>query len=662
MKMRYVTLTVMAFAASVGIWGLTPLSTEARTDPPPLDAYGALPALEFVEISPSGERLVSVSVEGERRAMLVTDLSTGAILGGVGAGETKVREVEWVGEDRIVATISSTQAIPLLGAPRSELYFGRIYEIGSRKLIPVFDRTPGVLPILIGPAQVRETADGPAIFVRGFAPDVYRRLNLFRIDPTNGRGQVALEANVNVEDLVLNAQGAAIARSQYDGPSRRWSLHLPSSGRMFRGAWFVDAPVDLPALMGMGRGERTIIVSALRPDLVTADGQAQSDTLFEVDIDSGEWRRLPFVERVDFLVHHPRTRLLLGAGRMTDEGVKYEFLDEGAKARWAQIERAFAGRSPRLTSWTADMKGIVIFTEGNGDSGVYHYVNFDRRRADIVGEAYPAITPDQVGPMRPISYKAADGLTIHGYLTTPPGVENPAGLPLVVLAHGGPASRDAMGFDWWAQALASRGYAVLQANFRGSTGYGESFLEAGYGEWGRKMQTDLSDGVRWLAAEGVIDPARVCIAGASYGGYAALAGPTLDKGVYRCAVSVAGVSDLRRMVSWVSERGAMRDNEVVRYWNRFMGAERTGDRALDERSPARLAGEADAPILLLHGRDDTVVPIEQSRIMAEAMRRTGKPVELIELSGEDHWMSRADTRQQMLRETVRFLEAHNPVD
>jgi len=218
------------------------------------------------------------------------------------------------------------------------------------------------------------------------------------------------------------------------------------------------------------------------------------------------------------------------------------------------------------------------------------------------------------------------------------------------------------GFDWWAQALASRGYAVLQANFRGSTGYGAEFLEAGYGEWGRKMQTDLSDGVRHLAGQGMIDPSRVCIVGGSYGGYAAMAGPTLDRGVYRCAVAVAGVSDLRRMVAHEADTGGRRDSEAVRYWNRFMGAERLGDRSLDERSPARLAQQADAPILLLHGRDDTVVPIEQSRLMASALRRANKPFEFIELAGEDHWLSRAETRQKMLAETVRFLQANNPVD
>jgi dipeptidyl aminopeptidase/acylaminoacyl peptidase len=201
---------------------------------------------------------------------------------------------------------------------------------------------------------------------------------------------------------------------------------------------------------------------------------------------------------------------------------------------------------------------------------------------------------------------------------------------------------------------------VLQANFRGSTGYGRSFMEAGYGEWGRKMQTDLSDGVRWLASEGIIDPERVCIVGASYGGYAAMAGMTLDAGVYRCGVAVSGVSDLRRMVNWEARQEGRNDSQTVRYWNRFMGAARLNDRALDALSPAYLAQASAGPLLLLHGRDDTVVPIDQSRIMAEALRRADKPVEFIELQGEDHWLSRTETRHKMLSETVRFLERHNP--
>jgi dipeptidyl aminopeptidase/acylaminoacyl peptidase len=167
------------------------------------------------------------------------------------------------------------------------------------------------------------------------------------------------------------------------------------------------------------------------------------------------------------------------------------------------------------------------------------------------------------------------------------------------------------------------------------------------------MQTDLSDGVRHLVSQGTIDPKRVCIVGASYGGYAALAGATLDTGVYRCAVSVAGPSDLERMVDKSDRMGR-------RYWTRFMGAKSADDPILAAISPAEHADRATIPILMIHGRDDTVVPLEQSRIMADALKKAGKPFELVVMEGEDHWLSRGETRREMLSATMAFVEKHNP--
>jgi dipeptidyl aminopeptidase/acylaminoacyl peptidase len=628
----------------------------------PLEAYSAMPAIEFMELSPEGELMARITVVGEERALVVTRLATGEHLAAAVVGEAKVRDLRWIGEDRVLIVTSQTRAIPTLGVPKSELYFGLVLDLDTRKFAQVLSRTDGVLSVLYGPASIRTTDDGHAIFVRGVSVEGNSRIDLYRVDPSSGRGRSVVDLTWDVSDYVLDADGQVIATAEYDDRRRRWALKLAVSRNRFSETWTIDAPVDTPALLGMGRTPRTIIVSAHRPDLaVEGSGAETGYLLFEVNVDTGEWTRLPFEHHPDSLVHHPRTRLLVGGARNADDGVRYEFLDAATGARWAAIERAFAGKAPQLISWTDDLKKVVVFTDV-GESGLYQIVDFDRGVADILADAYPNIPAAQVGATRSIRYKAADGLEIRGYLTLPPGVEEAAGLPLVVLAHGGPASQDVIGFDWWTQALASRGYAVLQANFRGSTGYGLAFMEAGYGEWGRKMQTDLSDGVRWLADQGWVDPERVCIVGASYGGYAAMAGPTIDRGVYRCAVSVGGVSDLRRMVHWEASQGARRDNQAVRYWNRFMGAEKLNDRALDALSPARLADDADGPMLLIHGRDDTVVPIEQSRVMADALRRAGKPVELIELNGEDHWLSRAETRQRMLAETVRFLEAHNPPD
>jgi dipeptidyl aminopeptidase/acylaminoacyl peptidase len=171
------------------------------------------------------------------------------------------------------------------------------------------------------------------------------------------------------------------------------------------------------------------------------------------------------------------------------------------------------------------------------------------------------------------------------------------------------------------------------------------------------MQTDLSDGVRYLEREGLIDPARVCIVGASYGGYAALAGAALDRGVYRCAASVAGPADMRRFVEWSRNQNGV---SALRWWTRFMGAESPKDPVLTEISPAQHADQVEVPVLLVHGKDDTVVPLEQSRLMAQALTRAGKPVELLVLDGADHWLLRGDTRLAMLRSVVAFLEKHNP--
>jgi dipeptidyl aminopeptidase/acylaminoacyl peptidase len=235
------------------------------------------------------------------------------------------------------------------------------------------------------------------------------------------------------------------------------------------------------------------------------------------------------------------------------------------------------------------------------------------------------------------------------------------GLPLVVLVHGGPESRDTARFDWWSQSLADQGYAVLRSNFRGSA-VSSRFTAAGFGEFGRKMQTDLSDGVRYLVKEGIADPARVCIVGASYGGYAALAGVTLDAGVYRCAVSVAGISDLKAFLRWVNEGRLARNNREQRYWDRFIGVSGPGDPLLEKISPIRRVESVSVPVLLIHGKDDTVVPYDQSDDMYDALRHAGKTVEFVKLKHEDHWLSRGETRLQMLQATVAFLRRHNPPD
>ena len=637
----------VALACLTGVAQAQDAAPPPTSPPPPLEAYGALPAFTYPDLSPSGDRLAYISVVGEERALMIQDLNDMRVVGGVRAGDVKVRGLGFVGEDHVYIYSTVTQVDAAAGISRSEFADASIYEIPTRRVSLALNATEGTFSKISGSPMVRTIDGRPNLIVGGFGQ---RGVGLYRINLSNGRGEEHYAQDRRGSLPMLDMAGEPVARVQYDG--RVWTLQRRLNG-FWRDVWSTPATIDTPSLSGFGASTDSVILYG------TPDGRPQG--YYQVALLTGEISPLPFEGKIESLMTHPTTGLLIGAAvRNEDETLDWQINDPAANRVWRSIMAAFRGKRPRVVSWSEDMRQSIVYTESDADSGTYHLVDLDRGLAEIIGEAYPQITPEHVGEVRIISYTAADGMRIPGYLTLPSNVTDPRGLPLVVLAHGGPASRDRYGFDWWAQAMASRGYAVLQANFRGSDGLGQEHLEAGYGQWGRKMQTDLSDGVRWLASEGLIDPERVCIVGASYGGYAAMAGPTLDTGVYRCAVSVAGVSDLRRMVQWEADQGGRRDAPVVRYWNRFMGADRLGDRDLDPISPARQAAQADAPIMLLHGRDDTVVPFEQSLIFANALRAAGKPYEFVELSGEDHWLSRAETRQRMLRETVRFIEAHNP--
>jgi dipeptidyl aminopeptidase/acylaminoacyl peptidase len=609
----------------------------------PLQVYGGMPSTDQVELSPSGKRLAYIAIVGEQRSLIVCDMDTLSLIGGVRAGDTKVRGLVWIGEDYVMLITSATQSSDLTGLQRTELSEGQIYSLATRQISKALTATPGVFPRLNGVyvRQGRLIAGG--VGMHGFG--------LYPINLVTGRGERPLIDQDQAGGYMLNEAGEPVTRIEYDPRSKIWNLQRKAPAG-WRDVWHVSAPIDRPEVVSFGRNDHELVIQG---------GQdSRPDEFRLINLDTGEWSALPFEGEPTGILTHPRTHLMIGAVTQGDGEASVVFSDPDAQRAWNTVKAAFRGKRSSVVSWSDDLKTLVVRTEGPGDPGTYQVVDMNRRTAEIFGETYP-LTPEQVGEVRVVEYPAADGMRIPAYLTLPPGVTDPKNLPLVVLPHGGPQARDTLGFDWWAQAIASRGYAVLQPNYRGSDGLGMAHLEAGYGEWGRKMQTDLSDGVRWLASEGIADPKRVCIVGASYGGYAAMAGPTLDNGVYRCAVSVAGVSDLRAMVQWEADQGR-RDSPTVQYWNRFMGADRLGDRSLDDRSPAMQAARSDAPILLLHGRDDTVVPFNQSQRLADALRAAGKPFEFIQLNGEDHWLSRAETRTRMLTETVRFLEANNPPD
>ena len=442
-------------------------------------------------------------------------------------------------------------------------------------------------------------------------------------------------------NFLLGADGVIAARDEYEGYSKTWRMFAGAKGKTV--ITEITSPFRLVSFAGLGRTAASAIIE-------------NDQQISEIPIAANATPVRLFADAwVDEFLHEHETGFLIGAKVADERGAV--FFDDARQKRYDAAKRAFAGLTMDLVSYSDDLHVMLVFTQGHRDSGTYWVLNATTGKAEELTTAYSGIGPDDVGPVRLFAYHASDGLALEGVLTLPPApAKGP--LPLIVMPHGGPIGiRDRPAFDWWAQAFASRGYAVLQPNYRGSGGYGRAFQEAGMGQWGDKMLTDMSDGVAALAKAGTIDPRKVCIVGASYGGYAALAGVVLQHGIYRCAVSVSGVSDVGAIMR---DAGDSSDSPGGRYIQRMFGVKFAGDPALAGISPVRRAAEAGAPILLVHGKNDTVVPFVHSESMAFALGKAGKPFEFTPLETEDHWMSLGETRLQMLRASVTFVEKYNP--
>jgi dipeptidyl aminopeptidase/acylaminoacyl peptidase len=621
-----------------------------------LSAYGALPEVEDMALSIGGTRLAAITtIRGKRQLLIMDDglrpLRTMAI------DDVKVRSIDWIGEDRVLMRMSQTEDLGYgFTADQAEITRAFIIPVdASQEIAMVFRGDQSIIGAVFGSYGQRRSGDGwngyfgGVELVRG-ASDRYAphfRPALFAVDLSSNRARRIASPGQEGQDVdwLLGPDGTLAATFSINRDTGRWTLTGPDHERLAQGT----ASRGDASLVSLGADGRTVIYSEL-------DDEAERTKWFEVPLDGSA---APAEVLADEDIEHPfidrASGRLLGFLR-GGASAEPEFFSEEHEEIVKKVYRAFGQLSVRLVDWTPDFAHVLVQTSGNRDSGSWYLVDVARLRAEAIGVERLAIAPEQVGPISTVAYSAADGLELDGILTLPPGREA-KGLPLVMLPHGGPHSYDEAIFEWWAQAFASRGYAVFQPNFRGSTNRDDAFVRAGYGEWGRKMQTDISDGMEELVRQGIVDPKRACIVGASYGGYAALAGVTLQQGLYRCAVSVAGVSDLSLMYNT-----DYRESGQAGLLKRSLLEELGPRSGFGAASPRRFAAQADAPILLIHGREDTVVPYEQSAKMADALKDAGKPYRLIDLGEEDHWLSRGTTRRQMLEAAVAFVQEHNPAD
>jgi dipeptidyl aminopeptidase/acylaminoacyl peptidase len=643
------------------------LASSAMAAPPPAEAFGRLPALQDADISPDGTK-VAILGEGQGGARVLTiapiDSQKAAMLN---LGDVTTRDVRWAGDDYVLVTASYFMNPPW--DVKNKYHFVRqvVVDTNGKALNrlgvegDINDYSPS-LPLLGVVA-----ADKPFAVIQGYdqteanvarGNDTHFKSKqndlitpaLFKIDVKSGHSTSITERGTNNTDYWdLDASGQARVRVDINQTTHDYNLMARKKGSS--GWKVIDHSTDeTDAQSYMGYSDPEDAVYRL---LYDANGAKVVRHNLADDTDTVVPTSAP-ARTVGILWDRDKVAPL--ALYYGGEHYHYDWLDKEMGSVYARLAKSFEGKDISFVNWSADRTRLVVRVESGDTPPVTYLLDLKQKSLSPLGEAYPELKGAALGHKSWITYKASDGLEIPAYVTMPSGAPATGGkLPLIVLPHGGPADRDAPGFDWWSQFLASRGYVVLQPQFRGSGGFGRAFEEAGHKEWSGKMQTDLIDGVKALAAKGVIDPNRVCIVGASYGGFAALEGATLHSDVYKCAVSVNGVADIGAFVNQSVRNGGY-DSPSTRYWRRLLGYGR--DTTI---SPVKVADQAKGPVLLIHAVQDTTVFYEQSEKMQKALSDAGKPVELVSLQGDDHYLSDASSRVAMLKAVDAFLAKNLPV-
>jgi dipeptidyl aminopeptidase/acylaminoacyl peptidase len=622
---------------------LTAITSATASTPPPPEAFGTLPVQTDVVLSSDGHWLAWVDHTRPKPAVVIFDLverKTQRIL--ATPEKTKLRHLLWQDNETLLISLSEALESKYADEVSSEYFRVIAHDVhgGVGRMLPMrVGRTRAPLATLV---RARTSKEATVIMATSGWCNAVLAGCLIEVNTRSGEGSVLKVGNEHTAAWVVNRDGRALAREDWDWSKHQYRLYA-LSGNDIREIFHKD-DAEHPLLAGPLADDSAVV-------LLGAYGR-NHQAAWAIPLDGSPARVLMEDPEQDVTGTYvdSYTGAIVG---MYIGGIRpqLKWLDPTAEQRFRSVQQAFGDQQVEVYGWTADGTKTLARVQTPSTPPLYYVVDFKTHRADIAAEEYPALAGVPLGEPKAVTYKARDGMTIPAYVTTPPGKAGTA-VPLVVLPHGGPNARDYLEFDWLVQFLASRGYAVLQPQFRGSTGFGEAFREAGYRQWGRLMQDDVTDGVRAMIEQGVADPHRICIVGASYGGYVALAGAAFTPQLYACAASISGVADLSTLrqeaLPFYAIASTARSD-----WKAHIGS--TSDKELKERSPLYSVSSIKAPVLLIYGTADAVVPNEQSERMARALSSSGKSVTLVKLQGEDHWLSLSATRIEVLRQLELFL-------
>jgi len=597
----------------------------------PLEDFFRKPETIQVRLSPDGAHLAYMAPHERRLNIFVRNIETGVDTRITSATERDIAGYTWIGNQRL-----------LYAQDRGGDENYRLYAVDHDGGNPL-DLTPfdGVQCTIVD--DLEDVND--EVLFRMNKRDA-KIFDVYRLNVKTGTMTIVAENPGNIQEWFTDHDGKLRVAMTTDGVNTSLLYRASETD-----PWRTVATYDF-------KESATPIAFTFdnRSLYVTSNVGRDKAAIFEYDLDTGKEGRLVFEHpEVDVTsLHLSKHRKLAYAASFETDRRHYHFFDAPTEQLHQRVQAALPGHQVTFASHSKDESKRVVMASSDRDRGAYYLVEATNGAVEKLFDLSPWLDPKRLAPMRPITYRSRDGLTIHGYLTVPLGRAPGERVPLVVHPHGGPWARDSWQFDPSVQFLANRGYAVLQANFRGSTGYGRTFMEASFGEWGLTMQDDLSDGAAWAIDSGIADADRIAIFGGSYGGYATLSGVTKDPDLYCCGVSFVGVSNI---FTWIEA--------IPPYWQPFremiyemVGHPERDRERLERVSPLFNVDRIKVPMFIAQGANDPRVPKAESDQIVAALRERGIEVEYMLKDNEGHGFQNEENNFDFFRAMERFLDQH----